>query len=128
MSRAPFLLLVVRGAMSKRHMMGAQEHKTKVLNNTLNPKWNHSMQFTIRDPQQDTLCITVYDRDLFTPNGTHAQTVPTPNVLPTPNGTQQLGEITARRLRDAVFYAPVLGWYAIPYFALIPRVMLSDRQ
>ena len=53
--------------------MGAQEHKTKVLNNTLNPKWNHSMQFTIRDPQQDTLCITVYDRDLFTPNGTHAQ-------------------------------------------------------
>ena len=27
------------------------------------------MQFTIKDPQQDVLCITVYDRDLFTPNG-----------------------------------------------------------
>ena len=27
------------------------------------------MQFSIRDPQEDVLCITVYDRDLFTPNG-----------------------------------------------------------
>jgi len=49
--------------------MGAQEHKTKVIPNTLNPKWNASMQFTIRDLHEDVLCITVYDRDLFTPNG-----------------------------------------------------------
>ena len=49
--------------------MGQQEHKTKVINNTLNPKWNASMQFTVKDPRQDVLCITVYDRDLFTPNG-----------------------------------------------------------
>lgn len=49
--------------------IGAQEHKTKVINNNLNPKWNHSMQFSIRDPQEDVLCITVYDQDLFTPNG-----------------------------------------------------------
>jgi len=49
--------------------MGAQEHKTKVISNTLNPKWNASMQFTIRDLHEDVLCITVYDRDLFTPNG-----------------------------------------------------------
>ena len=51
--------------------MGAQEHKTKVIPNTLNPKWNASMQFTIRDLHEDVLCITVYDRDLFTPNGMH---------------------------------------------------------
>ena len=51
--------------------MGAQEHKTKVIPNTLNPKWNASMQFTIRDLHEDVLCITVYDRDLFTPNGLH---------------------------------------------------------
>jgi len=51
--------------------MGAQEHKTKVIPNTLNPKWNASMQFTIRDVHEDVLCITVYDRDLFTPNGMH---------------------------------------------------------
>ncbi|XP_064618193.1 intersectin-1-like isoform X1 [Liolophura sinensis] len=48
--------------------MGSQEHKTKVINGTLNPKWNTSMQFTIKDLQQDVLCITVYDRDLFSPN------------------------------------------------------------
>ena len=50
--------------------MGVQEHKTKVINGTLNPKWNSSMQFTLKDLEQDVLCITVYDRDLFTPNGT----------------------------------------------------------
>ncbi|KAK3098160.1 hypothetical protein FSP39_016770 [Pinctada imbricata] len=48
--------------------MGAQEHKTPVINSTLNPKWNKSMQFTIKDVEQDVLCITVYDRDLFSPN------------------------------------------------------------
>ena len=49
--------------------MGSQEHRTRVVNNTLNPKWNASMQFTIRDLHQDVLCITVYDRDLYSPNG-----------------------------------------------------------
>ena len=53
--------------------MAAQEHKTKVIPNTLNPKWNASMQFTIRDLHEDVLCITVYDRDLFTPNGIHCR-------------------------------------------------------
>ncbi|XP_041351403.1 intersectin-1-like isoform X5 [Gigantopelta aegis] len=48
--------------------MGTQEHKTKVIPGTLNPKWNVSMQFTIKDIDQDVLCITVYDRDLFSPN------------------------------------------------------------
>ena len=49
--------------------MGSQEHKTKVINNTLNPKWNASMQFAIQSVDTDTLCITVFDRDLFSPNG-----------------------------------------------------------
>jgi len=48
--------------------MGAQEHRTPVINNTLNPRWNHSMQFSIRDVHEDVLCITLYDRDIFTPN------------------------------------------------------------
>ncbi|XP_052090011.1 intersectin-1-like isoform X3 [Mytilus californianus] len=48
--------------------MGAQEHKTKVIPATLNPKWNQNMQFTIRDVDQDVLCITVFDRDLYSPN------------------------------------------------------------
>lgn len=49
--------------------MGTQEHKTKVCQATQNPKWNSSMQFILRDLQQDVLCITVFDRDLFSPNG-----------------------------------------------------------
>ncbi|KAK2154784.1 hypothetical protein LSH36_257g02045 [Paralvinella palmiformis] len=48
--------------------MGVQEHRTKVITGTLNPKWNHSMQFTIKNLDEDVLCITVYDRDLFSPN------------------------------------------------------------
>ena len=49
--------------------MGVQEHRTKVISSTLNPRWNASMQFSIKDLHEDVLCITVYDRDLFTPNG-----------------------------------------------------------
>ncbi|XP_035687088.1 intersectin-1-like isoform X19 [Branchiostoma floridae] len=48
--------------------MGVQEHKTKVIPGTLNPKWNSSMQFFVYDIEQDVLCITVFDRDFFSPN------------------------------------------------------------
>ncbi|XP_055889839.1 intersectin-1-like [Biomphalaria glabrata] len=48
--------------------MGSQEHRTKVIPGTLNPRWNASMQFMIRDVDRDTLCFTVYDRDLYSPN------------------------------------------------------------
>lgn len=48
--------------------MGSQEHKTKVVPNTLNPRWNASMQFLVKDLNQDVLCISVFDRDLFSPN------------------------------------------------------------
>ena len=52
--------------------MGSQEHRTKVIPGTLNPRWNTSMQFLIRDVERDTLCFTVYDRDLYSPNGKNA--------------------------------------------------------
>ncbi|XP_067141065.1 intersectin-1 isoform X2 [Centruroides vittatus] len=48
--------------------MGSQEHKTKVVPNTLNPRWNASMQFLVKDLDRDVLCISVFDRDLFSPN------------------------------------------------------------
>eukprot|EP00057_Strongylocentrotus_purpuratus_P016006 XP_011670480.1 PREDICTED: intersectin-1 [Strongylocentrotus purpuratus] len=48
--------------------MGSQEHKTKVVPDNLNPIWDSSMQFIVRDLEQDVLCITVYDRDFFSPN------------------------------------------------------------
>ena len=48
--------------------MGYQEHRTDVVNSTCNPKWNSNMQFFIKDPDQDVLCITVFDKDYFSPN------------------------------------------------------------
>ena len=33
-----------------------------------NPHWNASMQFLIKDINQDILCLTVFDRDFFSPN------------------------------------------------------------
>ncbi|XP_072178842.1 intersectin-1-like [Diadema setosum] len=48
--------------------MGSQEHKTRVVPDNLNPVWDSSMQFIVRDLQEDVLCITVYDRDFFSPN------------------------------------------------------------
>ncbi|XP_054706164.1 intersectin-1-like [Uloborus diversus] len=48
--------------------MGSQEHKTRVMQNTLNPRWNASMQFLVKNLHQDVLCISVFDRDLYSPN------------------------------------------------------------
>ena len=49
--------------------MGSQEHKTSVIANSCNPKWNANMQFFIQNPNEDVLCITVFDKDYFSPNG-----------------------------------------------------------
>ncbi|XP_066912106.1 intersectin-1-like isoform X2 [Clytia hemisphaerica] len=48
--------------------MGSQEHRTKVIPKDLNPKWNSTMVFNIKDLDKDVLCITVFDRDFFSPN------------------------------------------------------------
>lgn len=47
--------------------MGSQEQKTLVVAGC-NPHWNSSMQFMIKDLGQDILCLTVYDRDYFSPD------------------------------------------------------------
>ena len=44
--------------------------KPKIHVTGTNPHWNTSMQFLIRDVEQDILCLTVYDRDFFAPDGT----------------------------------------------------------
>ena len=67
--------------------MGSQEQKTAVVQGKFcfsiwtikshhdtyltgtNPHWNSSMQFLIKDLHQDILCLTVFDRDLFSPDG-----------------------------------------------------------
>jgi len=47
--------------------LGSQEQKTAVVTGC-NPHWNASMQFLIKDIKQDILCLTVFDRDFFSPN------------------------------------------------------------
>uniref|UniRef100_A0A673YZU1 Intersectin-1 n=1 Tax=Salmo trutta TaxID=8032 RepID=A0A673YZU1_SALTR len=48
--------------------MGSQCHITKTLQDTLNPKWNSNCQFFIKDLEQDVLCVTVFERDQFSPD------------------------------------------------------------
>uniref|UniRef100_A0A3B3BWE1 Intersectin 2b n=1 Tax=Oryzias melastigma TaxID=30732 RepID=A0A3B3BWE1_ORYME len=48
--------------------MGAQVFTTRTLNDTLNPKWNFSCQFHLKDLYQDVLCITISDRAQFSPD------------------------------------------------------------
>ncbi|XP_033740435.1 LOW QUALITY PROTEIN: intersectin-1-like [Pecten maximus] len=87
--------------------MGVQEHKTKVINSTLNPKWNQSMQFTIRDVEQDVLCITVFDRDLFSPNDFLGRTEICVKEIMDENKTTK-GPITKRLLLHEVSSGEVL--------------------
>ncbi|XP_060738671.1 intersectin-2a isoform X1 [Tachysurus vachellii] len=48
--------------------MGAQCYTSRPQNDTVNPKWNFSCQFFIKDLYQDVLCITVFERDQFSPD------------------------------------------------------------
>ena len=49
--------------------MGAQIFTSRTLNDTLNPKWNFNCQIFIKDLYQDVLCITVFEKDQFSPDG-----------------------------------------------------------
>ncbi|KAK0142663.1 Intersectin-2 [Merluccius polli] len=48
--------------------MGAQCYTSRSLSDTLNPKWNFNCQFFVRDFYQDVLCITVFEKDQFSPD------------------------------------------------------------
>lgn len=49
--------------------MGAQCYTSRPQNDTINPKWNFNCQFFIKDLYQDVLCITIFERDQFSPDG-----------------------------------------------------------
>jgi len=76
-SKGRLLLIVVKGEHIKEDggtvhayceaSIGSQEQKTAVVTGC-NPHWNASMQFLVKDLQQDILCLTVFDRDFFSPN------------------------------------------------------------
>ncbi|XP_061610787.1 intersectin-2a isoform X3 [Phyllopteryx taeniolatus] len=48
--------------------MGAQCYTSRSASNTLNPKWNFNCQFFVKDLYQDVLCITVFEKDQFSPD------------------------------------------------------------
>uniref|UniRef100_UPI00358E5D18 intersectin-1 isoform X2 n=1 Tax=Myxine glutinosa TaxID=7769 RepID=UPI00358E5D18 len=48
--------------------MGAQCHITKTIQDSTSPKWNSNCQFFVKDLDQDVLCITVFERDQFSPD------------------------------------------------------------
>ncbi|XP_066234844.1 intersectin-2 isoform X3 [Saccopteryx leptura] len=48
--------------------MGSQSYTTRTIQDTLNPKWNFNCQFFIKDLYQDVLCLTMFDRDQFSPD------------------------------------------------------------
>ena len=62
--------------------MGSQCHITKTMQDTLNPKWNSNCQFFIRDLEQEVLCITVFERDQFSPDGECLRLPPEPFFPP----------------------------------------------
>ncbi|XP_066452703.1 intersectin-2 isoform X2 [Eleutherodactylus coqui] len=48
--------------------LGSQCYTSRAISDTLNPKWNFNCQFFLKDLYQDVLCITVFDRDQFSPD------------------------------------------------------------
>ncbi|XP_048062731.1 intersectin-2a isoform X3 [Megalobrama amblycephala] len=48
--------------------MGAQCYTSRHQPDTLNPKWNFNCHFFIKDLYQDVLCLTVFERDQFSPD------------------------------------------------------------
>ncbi|XP_077973395.1 intersectin-1-like isoform X1 [Styela clava] len=48
--------------------MGVQSHLTKTIQDTQNPKWGTSMQFFVKDIKEDVLCISVFQKDMFSPD------------------------------------------------------------
>lgn len=49
--------------------MGPQCYTSRSVADTLNPKWNFNCQFFIKDIYQDVLCITVLEKEQFSPDG-----------------------------------------------------------
>lgn len=48
--------------------MGSRKQCTKV-NESPDPKWDSSMQFLVKDVQDDILCVTVFNKGHYSPDG-----------------------------------------------------------
>lgn len=48
--------------------MGSRKQCTQV-NESADPKWDSSMQFLVKDIQDDILCVTVFNKGHYSPDG-----------------------------------------------------------
>lgn len=48
--------------------MGSRKQCTQV-NESPDPKWDSSMQFLVKDIQDDILCVTVFNKGYYSPDG-----------------------------------------------------------
>lgn len=48
--------------------MGSRKQCTPV-SESPDPKWDSSMQFLVKDIQDDILCVTVFNKGYYSPNG-----------------------------------------------------------
>ncbi|XP_012284787.1 intersectin-2 isoform X2 [Orussus abietinus] len=64
------LILVKQGKCNAfcKVSMGSQEERTGVVSGTDCPRWDSPMQFQVKDLQEDTLCITVFDKGYYSPD------------------------------------------------------------
>ncbi|KAK1805633.1 hypothetical protein P4O66_019911 [Electrophorus voltai] len=70
--------------------MGAQCYTSRPHRHAVNPKWNFSCHFFIKDVYQDVLCLTVFERDRFSPDGKRTCVVP---AIALPVLTYQVSEL-----------------------------------
>lgn len=50
--------------------MGSRKQCT-LINESPDPKWDSSMQFLVKDTQDDILCVTVFNKGHYSPDGNH---------------------------------------------------------
>lgn len=48
--------------------MGSRKQCTQI-NESIDPKWDTSMQFPVKDIQDDILCVTVFNKGYYSPDG-----------------------------------------------------------
>uniref|UniRef100_A0A8C2IF72 Intersectin 2a n=1 Tax=Cyprinus carpio TaxID=7962 RepID=A0A8C2IF72_CYPCA len=80
--------------------MGAQCYSSRHQPDTLNPKWNFNCHFFIKDLYQDVLCLTIFERDQFSPDDFLGRTeVPVATVK---KDQESKGPLVRRLLRHEV--------------------------
>nr|CAD7204747.1 unnamed protein product [Timema douglasi] len=80
--------------------MGSQEHRTLAVQATSEARWNATMQFLVKDLKEDVLCITVFDRGHFSPNGGNVRSVE--KEIPVKRRMEEEEILVKRRMEEEI--------------------------